>query len=200
MSDSDTVREPLQIVYRPLRDLAPYARNARRHSAKQLDKLRASLGRYGWTNPMLIAGQSMIAGHGRLAAALSLAADGKTIPGNPDPWSGPTVDLSYLTAEEQNAYRLADNRIALDAGWDVDLLKLEMADLSNMGNGLDLLLTGFGKVEINTLLGTARVKANSLASTNLSYQIIVECTDEAHQAAVLTELKERGHKCRPLIL
>src|ERR1700733_6636703 len=84
---------PLTITYRSLKELVPYARNARRHSAKQIGQLRASLARFGWTNPMLIADGVMIAGHGRLQAAIAMAGANQPIRRNPDPWTGPTVDL-----------------------------------------------------------------------------------------------------------
>jgi len=141
----------LTIVYRPLRELVPYARNARTHSADQIRQLRASLAHYGWTNPMLIAGNSMIAGHARLRAALDMASAGQDIPNNPDPWSGPTIDLSHLPEADRKAYVTADNQYALLAGWDRDLLRMDMAELKV--SGFDLSLTGFSGLELDVLLG-----------------------------------------------
>jgi ParB-like chromosome segregation protein Spo0J len=140
----------IAVQYRPLRDLVPYARNARTHTPTQLDKLRSSLGRFGWTNPMLIAGKTMLAGHARLAAAIAMAEHGEPIAGNADPWSGPTVDLSHLSAAERRAYVIADNRIALDAGWDMELLRAEFEGLKL--DGLDLALTGFDLGQIGDIL------------------------------------------------
>jgi hypothetical protein len=199
MNDASTPpAAALQIVYRPLKELEPYARNARRHTARQIGKLRSSLARFGWTNPMLIAGREMIAGHGRLAAALEMAAAGQAVAGNPDPWTGPTVDLSHLSTGDRSAYRLADNRIALDAGWDNELLRLEMADLQAMG--VDLSLTGFANIEIGTILGAATPSSRGLANTGLQYQIVIECKDEKQQAELLAQWRAEGYPCKPLIL
>src|SRR5215469_16775600 len=119
----------LSIVYRPLRELVPYARNARTHSAAQILAIRASLAHYGWTNPMLIAGNDMIAGHARLRAALDMAHNNQPIAGNADPWTGPTIDLSHLSPIDRQAYVTADNQYALLAGWDKDLLRADMTEL-----------------------------------------------------------------------
>jgi ParB-like chromosome segregation protein Spo0J len=189
--------QPLQIAYRPLRELEPYARNARKHTAKQIAKLRASLRRFGWTNPMLTAGREMIAGHGRLAAAIAMAEANDPIAGNDDPWSGPTVDLSHLPPADRRAYRIADNRIALDAGWDNDLLRLEMGDLKLDGFNLDL--TGFGDLERRTLLNETGEGRRQLGD-GLQYQVVVNCTDERHQAELLTAFRAQGLGCKPVIL
>lgn len=140
----------LAVVYRSLRDLVPYARNARIHSAEQIALIRRSMAHYGWTNPMLIAGNDMIAGHARLRAALEMANEGQTIPNQPDPWVGPTIDLSHLPPADRAAYVITDNQSALLAGWDKDLLRLDMSDLR--AGGFDLSLTGFGGLEIDMLL------------------------------------------------
>jgi hypothetical protein len=136
----------LEIKYRPLKALVPYARNARKHPRAQIQKLKASLAEFGWANPMLIAGDGMIAGHGRLTAALEMADAGIPIPRNPDPWEGPTVDLSHLTKTQRAAYVLQDNRSALDGEWDEELLGIELTGLQEAG--FDLGLTGFDLDEI----------------------------------------------------
>jgi ParB-like chromosome segregation protein Spo0J len=141
----------LEIVYRPLADLVPYARNARVHSPSQVKQLQASLIEFGWTNPMLVADSTMIAGHGRLAAAMGLLASGATIPGNADPACGPTIDLSHLSTAQRRAYILADNRLAEEATWDSSLLRIEIADLND--DGFNLALTGFDLDELTSLLG-----------------------------------------------
>ena len=137
----------LEIRYLPLNGLVPYARNARTHSAAQILKLKASLVEYGWTTPMAVAGNKMIAGHGRLLAAIELASEGVAIPRNDDPTLGPTVDLSHLTPTQQRAYVIADNRLALDAGWDSELLTLELHDLQL--DDFDMSLTGFDLGELD---------------------------------------------------
>lgn len=147
----------IEIIYRSLHDLVPYVRNARTHSSEQIAKLRQSLAHYGWTNPMLIAGNEMVAGHARLQAALAMLADGQPIMGNPDPESGPTIDLSHLSVADRRAYILADNRLAIDAGWDMGILQTEMSELAL--SGLDLSLTGFDIPEISALFGIEEERA-----------------------------------------
>lgn len=121
-------------------DLIPYARNARTHSDAQLSKLAGSIREYGFTNPVLTDGiNGIIAGHGRVLAAQKLGME-----------EVPTVELSHLNATQRKAYILADNRMALDAGWDNDLLKLELAELKD--DGFDLTLTGFDNLELTELL------------------------------------------------
>lgn len=142
---------PLAVVYRPLADLVPYVRNARRHTPSQIHKIKASLLEFGWANPMLVAENQMIAGHARLASALELLAEGKPVPHTADPTHGPTIDLSHLTAAQRRAYVLADNRLAEEAVWDLDLLRGEIEGLKLDGN-FNLELAGFSTGEIDTIL------------------------------------------------
>lgn len=132
---------PLEIVYRPIADLVPYAQNARKHPRAQLDKLKAAILRFGWGSPLAIAGDGVLAGHGRLIVAAELRDDGIPIPGNPGLDVVPTIDLSHLSDTERRAYILADNKIAADAGWDMALLAGELSGLRL--DGFDLSLTGF---------------------------------------------------------
>jgi hypothetical protein len=141
----------LAVVYRPLRALIPYAKNARRHSAGQITKIKASLMEFGWANAMLTAEHEMIAGHARLAAALALLEEGQAIPHTADPAMGPTIDLSHLTAPQRRAYVLADNRLAEEAIWDLDLLRGEIEGLKLDGN-FDIALAGFGDDEVSTIM------------------------------------------------
>jgi ParB-like chromosome segregation protein Spo0J len=139
----------LAIAYRKLTDLTPYARNARLHSRAQIDKIKDSLQRYGWTNPMLIADGTLIAGHARLAAALELAAAGTPIRRHADASLGPTVDLSHLNDDERIAYIIADNRLAEEATWDRELLNQDFLILEQ--NGFPLDWTGFDPNELATV-------------------------------------------------
>lgn len=144
----------LEVTYLPLKALIPYAKNARQHPATQIAKIIGSLAEFGWTNPMLVADNVMIAGHGRLTAALQMAEQGLVIPSNPDPWHGPTIDLSRLDKAQRAAYVITDNRTALDGVWDQELLSEELGWLSE--SGFDLGLTGFEDEELAGLLaGTA---------------------------------------------
>ncbi|EPE1789925.1 phage attachment tail tip protein J [Escherichia coli] len=132
--------EKLKIVYRPLQELSPYAHNARTHSTEQVAQLVESIKQFGWTNPVLIDEKGeIIAGHGRVMAAEMLKMD-----------SVPVIVLSGLTDEQKKAYRLADNRLPMNAGWDEDLLRMELSVLINAD--FDVSLTGFGPTEIDELL------------------------------------------------
>lgn len=141
----------MQIVKKNLDHLIPYARNARTHSDTQISQIAASLVEFGWTNPILVHNGSVVAGHGRLAAAKRLRDAGTIIPGWENNKEAPTIDLSRLSATQRKAYILADNRIALNAGWDNDLLSLEMGELYE--EDYDLKITGFDPSEIANLFG-----------------------------------------------
>jgi len=120
--------------------LIPYARNARTHSDAQVAQIAASIAEFGFTNPILTDGEKgVIAGHGRLAAARKLALT-----------EVPVIELAHLTPTQKKAYILADNRIAENAGWDEELLKLELAELQDADFNLDLM--GFGDEELDRLL------------------------------------------------
>lgn len=123
----------LQIEYWPLDRLIPYARNARTHSPAQVAEIAGSIRAFGFSNPILVSEDAdIIAGHGRLAAARKL---GLT--------EAPVVVLRGLTETQRRQLVLADNRIALNSGWDSKMLNLELADLSALG--ADLASIGFSK-------------------------------------------------------
>ena len=126
----------------PVDALIPYARNARTHSPAQVAQIAASIRAFGFTNPVLVDGdRGVIAGHGRLLAARQLGMD-----------TVPTIELGHLTEAQRRAYVLADNRLALSAGWDDEMLRLELGDLRL--EGFDLALTGFDLGEIEALFAT----------------------------------------------
>src|SRR5690349_19308490 len=130
----------MQIRYRSPADLVPYTRNARTHSPEQLEKIVASIQEFGFTNPILVGSDDIVlAGHGRREAAITLGLD-----------QVPTIDLSHLGPVQQRAYVLADNRIALDAGWDDDALAEELAALRD--DGYELALIGFSDEELAEML------------------------------------------------
>jgi len=132
----------LHIEYRKVDSLTPFARNPRTHSDAQIAKLAASLVEFGWTNPILVDGANgLICGHGRLAAARKLGLA-----------EVPVIELAHLTPAQKRAYVIGDNRLALDGGWDEELLALELAELSE--SGYDLALTGFDDSEIERLLAS----------------------------------------------
>ncbi|CAB4122304.1 COG0863 DNA modification methylase [uncultured Caudovirales phage] len=120
--------------------LIPYARNARTHSEDQVAQIAASIAEFGFTNPILTDGErGVIAGHGRLAAARKLELT-----------EVPVIELTHLSAIQKKAYILADNRIAANAGWDDELLGVELTELKDAG--FDLELMGFGDEELERLL------------------------------------------------
>jgi len=124
----------------PVGTLKPYARNARTHSKKQLNQIADSITRFGFTNPVLVSDDlEIIAGHGRVAAAQSLGF--ATVP---------TIRLSHLSADERRAYVLADNKLAENAGWDTEILSIELQALIDLD--FDLELTGFSLAEIDLTL------------------------------------------------
>lgn len=132
--------EQLRVEYRKIETLIPFARNPRTHSEAQIAKLASSIVEFGWTQPILVDGANgIIAGHGRLAAARKL-----------DLLEVPVIELGHLSPPQKRAYVIADNRLALDAGWDEELLSLELAELSE--SGYDLTMTGFTNEEIEELL------------------------------------------------
>ena len=140
--------DQLEVTYRKVEDLIPYARNARTHSDEQVARIAASIKEFGWTNPIIIDGENgIVAGHGRTLAARKL---GLT--------EVPCIELKNLTETQKRAYILADNRLALDAGWDNEMLALELGDLKDAG--VDLELTGFSDEELDELLATPTENAN----------------------------------------
>jgi len=129
----------LNVEYRKVEALIPFARNPRTHTEAQVAKIAASIVEYGWTNPILVDGEhGVIAGHGRLAAARKLGLV-----------DVPVIELGHLSSTQKRAYVISDNRLALDAGWNEELLALELAELSEAG--YDLALTGFDDAEIEQL-------------------------------------------------
>lgn len=141
MNSSDKIsRRKLSVIYRPVKDLQPDPRNARTHSKRQIDQIASSISEFGFTNPVLVDPQNnIIAGHGRLRAAKQLGLG-----------EVPTITLSGLSHAQIRALRLADNKIALNAGWDIELLKVELGELADLE--IDLGVTGFTSGEIDVIL------------------------------------------------
>lgn len=139
-----------QIEAKPLEALVPYARNPKQHGEEQLAKMVASLREFGWTFPILTDEQGeVIAGHGRLLAAQRVHKFGWSIPGWEDTGTVPVLTKQGLSDNQKRAYRILDNRIAEESGWDKELLSLELDELSDAE--FDLALTGFDADEISQL-------------------------------------------------
>jgi DNA modification methylase len=130
----------VKVVQRAVDELIPFVNNSRTHSDEQVAQIAASIKEFGWTNPILLDGANgVIAGHGRLLAARKLGH--KQIP---------CIELAHLSDAQRRAYVIADNKLALNAGWNDAILKLELADLKALD--VDLTLTGFSTDELNALL------------------------------------------------
>ena len=130
----------MKITNKKVTELIPYVNNSRTHSDEQVAQIAASIKEFGWTNPILVDGSNgIIAGHGRLLAARKL---GQT--------EVPTIELSDLTETQKKAYIIADNRLALSAGWDNEMLTLELNDL--LADGFALEILGFDADELSDLL------------------------------------------------
>jgi DNA modification methylase len=130
----------MKITVKKVDSLIPYVKNSRTHSPEQVAQIAASIKEFGWTNPILVDGDNgIIAGHGRLLAARKLGH--KEVP---------TIELKDLTETQKKAYIIADNRLALNAGWDNEMLTIELNDLLADGFALDIL--GFDPKEIAALL------------------------------------------------
>jgi DNA modification methylase len=132
--------------------IQPNKRNARVHSNKQIHQIAASIREFGFNNPVLVDRKGVIlAGHGRVEAAKILGLD-----------AVPVIRVEHLTDEQKHAFVLADNKIALNAGWDLEMLKVDFAELSNLDLPFDLEITGFNTAEIDLLIDgpTENVKAD----------------------------------------
>lgn len=135
-------RRDLQIVHLPLDELIPYARNARTHSDAQVAQIAGSMREFGWTNPVLIdEDHSIIAGHGRVLAARKLKLTDDI----------PCIVLAGMSDAQRRALVIADNKIALNASFDIDMLVEELGDISS--DGFDLNMIGFNEAEMAALLG-----------------------------------------------
>jgi hypothetical protein len=195
-----------EIKYLSIDTLHPYKNNARTHSGQQVDRIASSIQEFGFLNPILIdsASKTILAGHGRLLAAKKLGLD-----------TVPVVAFNHLTDAQRKAYTLADNKLALDAGWDYELLKIEIDEIKLEDFDLDII--GFGEFETqaDSILnpehpssGTHNIQTTpptfepnlpkesngDLPETKLT--LIVTCSNEDEHQELFDELKERGYKVK----
>ncbi len=144
--EDNASRYPAGTEIKPISDLRPYKRNARTHSRKQINKIARSIETFGFVNPVLIdENNQILAGHGRVAAAKELGMS-----------SVPTLRIDHLSEEEKRAYILADNRLAEEAGWDKDMLAIELQGLMEVNFSIEL--TGFEVAEIDLLMDDQAAK------------------------------------------
>jgi len=150
--------------------LIPYAKNSRTHNDAQVAQIAASIKEWGWTNPILVDEAGLIiAGHGRVMAARKLGIE-----------TVPVVIATGWTEEQKRAYVIADNKLAINAGWDEDLLKLELLELENLG--FDIELTGFSDADIE------KYKQDKVESDEYTKKIEVPTYEPSEKLPALAEL------------
>ena len=181
------------IVSRKVEDLIPYARNSRTHSDAQVAQIAASVREFGWTNPVLVDGENgIIAGHGRILAARKLGME-----------EVPCIELAGLTDTQRRAYIIADNKLALNGGWDDELLALELGELN--AADFDMALVGFDAGELSAAMGLDEEldgeapKIDEGIDYKEKFAIIVDCADEAEQQATFERLDSMGFTCKVLV-
>lgn len=177
----------LQIEYKKIDDLIPYIKNSRTHSPQQIQQLAASIKEFGWTNPILLDGDNgIIAGHGRLAAARLLNQS-----------EVPTIQLNGLNENQKRAYIIADNKLALNAGWDIEFLNLEIKDLQDAG--FDLNLMGFSAEELKEFAPNEDKVIEDMDIKDESRNLLmIECISEHELQNLFEEMQERGFECKIL--
>ena len=173
-----------KVEKRSVTSLIPFAKNSRTHSDEQVAQIAASIKEWGWTTPVLIdTDGQIIAGHGRLLAARKLGIE-----------EVPVMIADGWTDSQKRAYVIADNKLALNAGWDVEMLKLELNDLSDQN--FDLCLIGFDDIELAKLFDDEEEKELENQTYQEVFNIIVECKDENEQQKIFNRLDSEGYKCR----
>ena len=177
-------KNKLQIVYKNVDDLIPYARNAKIHDENNINLIAGSIKSFGFNNPVLLDGENgIIAGHGRVLASKKLGI--KQIP---------TIELQGLSDAEKRAYIIADNRLTEKSEWDKEILSLELQDLNELG--IDLNIIGFNENDINKMIGTPESDTSEEVAYKEQLNIVVECSSEEEQEKLYNEFSERGLKCR----
>ncbi|WP_067582375.1 ParB/Srx family N-terminal domain-containing protein [Endozoicomonas ascidiicola] len=176
-----------KMVEKKVSDLIPYVNNSRVHDEEQIIQICSSIKEFGFTNPVLIdEDNGIIAGHGRLMAAKKLNL--KTVP---------CIVLAGLSEAQKKAYVIADNSIALNSSWNMEVLSREVEALQ--AEDFDLNLLGFKDDFMVTLFDDPppeqEQKPNGEEYTEI-FNILVECDNEAHQQKIYDELTQKGLKCR----
>ena len=174
---------------RSVDSLIPYARNARTHSDEQVAQLAASIKEWGWTTPVLVDEEgSIIAGHGRVMAARKLGIE-----------EIPVMVARGWTEAQRRAYVLADNKLALNSGWDMDLLKVELQEVGEAN--FDLEKIGFSVGEMSALFDVHEEEETKEQKELVSvFEVAVECASETEQETVFNILTKEGYKCRILTM
>lgn len=185
-----------KIVHQRVDALVPYARNSRTHSDEQVAQIAASIREFGFTNPVLVDDQGgIVAGHGRVLAAKQIGMD-----------TVPTICVGWLSEKQRRAYVIADNQLALNAGWDDAVLASELDDL--LAEDFDLQLIGFDPETLDDILAGANNDSAARAepaetSAGINYQekfdVLVDCKNESDQRRVFDKLTTDGLSCKVLV-
>jgi len=166
--------------------LSPFAKNSRTHSDAQVQQVVKSISEWGFTNPILIDENNIvIAGHCRLTAAIELGI--KEVP---------VVVLKGLSDAQRRAYVIADNKLALNAGWDFDILQSELDELKL--DKFDLTLVGFDDKELNDIFSDKKENVPVDEEYHAVFEIIVQCESESEQESLFNKFEKQGLKCRVL--
>ncbi|WP_131667395.1 ParB/Srx family N-terminal domain-containing protein [Psychrobacter pygoscelis] len=180
----------LEIKYRKTSELIPYVNNSRTHNDEQVNQIAASIKEFGFTNPVLIDETGgIIAGHGRLMAANKLNMD-----------AVPTITLAGLTEAQRKAYVIADNKIALNADWDIELLKIEIDNLRDLD--FDIELIGFDEDDLLDLFDKNEIDEDSVliehdeVSDSEKFLLLVEYDNESQLEKAFNEAQQKGFKCK----
>ena len=178
----------MEIVFKKIKELLPYINNMRTHDEKQVKQIAASIKEFGFNNPILIdADNEVIAGHGRLLASELLKME-----------DVPCIVLGHLTKAQKKAYVIADNKLALNAGWNEDLLKIELENLKELDFDLDLL--GFDNLELKDIFEEEEekeIERNDLSEKiKKEFQLILEFEDENSLENAYEFLSESGYQCK----
>ena len=180
------------MVYRSVDGLIPYARNARTHSEAQIAQIAGSIREFGFTNPVLLDGENgILAGHGRVLAARQLGMD-----------QVPCIELAHLSAAQRRAYILADNKLALNAGWDEALLEASSSPISAR-SASTCRWSASRENELAALLPGAAGGNGAAGAGEGHYQeqygVIIVCRDEAHQRETFERLVELGYEPKVVV-
>lgn len=171
-----------------LSSLIPYVNNSRTHSDEQVAQIAASIKEFGFTNPVLIDGEGgIIAGHGRVMAARKLGLN-----------EVPCIVLSHLSEAQKKAYIIADNQLPLNAGWDLDMLRVEIETLQEMDFDLDLL--GFDGDMMGNLFNDEIINDEEPELKEQNYcekfNVVIECDSEHQQEIVYAKMQAEGYICQ----
>lgn len=166
----------LKIEYLPISEIKPYARNAKQHPQEQVEQIKRSIEEFGFNDPLALWHGEIVEGHGRYLAALELGLD-----------TLPVIKLDNLTDEQRKAYALVHNKLTMNSGFDIDLLEIELEDITDI-NMQDF---GFSFDDDNESENERRE-----AKYTESISIVIDCESDEEAETIYERLTEEGYKCR----